>query len=141
MCDNKIIYINNKLDKKYDIDSKDNEDYIFQNKIIIHKFYKNLVSDEITNEVNLRNIDNYRKALNSVNNHEYIKDITELKKYNIIKILSARNLCNICFKQKYIYYNTKKKDNKIYLTVSGIYSRNICKLLYDDKIVIFKEKV
>jgi len=141
MCDNKIIYIDNELHKKSYEDGKDNEDNIYENKVIIHKFYKNLVSDEITNEVNLRNIDNYKKALNSVNNHEYIKNINELKKYNIIKVLSARNLCNICFKQKYIYYNTRKKGDKIYLTVSGIYSRNICNLIYDDKIIIFKEKV
>jgi len=125
---NKTIIINNNKENIQE----------YNNKLIIHKFYKNLINNEFDNEVNLRNLNNYKKALNVVKKYNFIKDINELKQYDNIKYLSAKNLCNINFKYKCIYHKTEINNNKIYITLSRNY-RHIFKLEINDKILIFKE--
>ena len=125
---NKIIIINN--------DKENIQEY--NNKLIIHKFYKNLINNDIDNQVNLRNINNYKKALNIVKKYNYIKDINELKQFDNIKYLSAKNLCNINFKYKCIYHKTDINNNKMYITLSRNY-KHIFNIEINDKILIFKE--
>jgi len=130
---NKIIIINN---NKNNNNKENTEEY--RNKLIIHKFYKNLINNEFDNKVNLRNINNYKKALNIVKKYNYIKDVNELEQYDSIKYLSAKNLCNITFKYKCIFHKFETINNKIFITLSRN-NRHIFKIELNDKILLFKE--
>jgi len=114
-------------------------DILDENKRIIHKFYKNLVNDDMDNIVNLRNIDNYNKALNIVKKYTYIKDVSDLTITDNIKYLSAKNLCNIGFKLKYKFNKIELNNNKKYLVLFSNNIYNKVRILLDDKIVLFKE--
>jgi hypothetical protein len=106
----------------------------YDSKLIVHKFYKNLVNDELDNIINLRNIQNYNKALKISEKLIYVKNINELVEGNSIRYLSAKNLCNIGFKTKHIFKEII--DNKFIILSNN---NKINKVLLNDKVVIFKQ--
>lgn len=112
------------------------EENIYNNKLIIHKFYKYLVNDDMDNIVNLRNINNYNKCLNIIHKYKYIKNINELNENDSIRCLSAKNLCNIKLQPIYIFKKIININNIIYLKYT-LKNNNIYNLLINDKIIIF----